>query len=62
MFGFDWDSDGDDSTFDDMITMDILDENDFKSCGKQNGSCLVFIVIIGSAIALPIVGLMKFLA
>ena len=62
MFGVDWDGDGEDSLFDDMITMDILDEEDSKGCGKLNGSCLMFLVVMGSAIALPVVGLVKFLA
>ena len=62
MFGVDWDGDGEDSFVDDMITMDILDEEDFKGGGKPNGSCLLFLIVIGSAIVLPIVGLVKFLA
>ena len=65
MFGFDWDGDGEEGLFDDMITLDILDdedEDDLRGGGKPNGSCLVFLIMMGSAIALPIVGLVKFLA
>lgn len=65
MFGFDWDGDGKEGLFDDMITLDILDdedEDDLLGAGRPNGSCLVFLLIMGSAIALPIVGLVKFLA
>ena len=62
MFGVDWDGDGKDGLFDDMITMDILDEGDSEGGGKPNGSCLMFLAVMGSAIVLPIAGLMKFLA
>ena len=61
VFGVDWDGDGEDSLFDDMITMDILDEEDSKACGTPNGSCLLFLITIGSALALPVAGLVKFL-
>ena len=64
MFGIDWDGDGEDGLFDDMITLDILDDEDEDDLrgGKPNGSCLVFLMIMGSIIALPIVGLVKILA
>lgn len=65
MFGIDWDGDGKEGLFDDMITLDILDdedEDDLCGGGKPNGSCLVFFMIMGSAIALPIAGLVKFFA
>ena len=64
MFGFDWDGDGKEGLFDDMITLDILDDEDEDDwrAGKPNGSCLLFLMIMGSAVALPIVGLVKFFA
>lgn len=61
MFGVDWDGDGKDGILDDFITMDILEDEDRRGGGKPNGSCLVFLLMIGSAVALPIVGVIKFL-
>ena len=63
MFGLDWDGDGKDGLIDDMITMDILDDDKDNFCGggKTNGSCLLFLIAIGSVVALPVVGLVKFL-
>lgn len=63
MFGVDWDGDGEEDLFDDMITLDILDdEDDYRGgSGKPNGSCLVFLLMMGSAVALPIVGLVRYL-
>lgn len=59
MFGFDWDGDGKEGLLDDMVTLDILDDedaDDLRGDGRPSGSCLVFLVFIGSAIALPIAG------
>lgn len=36
MFGFDWDNDGDDDIFDDVITMDLL-EDDKKADDSVSG-------------------------
>lgn len=60
MFGFDWDGDGKEGLFDDMLTLDILDAED-RDDGVPEGSCLVGFVTIGVIAALPIVGVIKLL-
>ena len=63
MFGVDWDGDGEEGLLDDIITMDILDGEDDLRGGnsRPTGSCLVFLIMIGTAVALPIAGLVKLL-
>ena len=61
MFGFDWDGDGKEGLFDDMVTLDILDAED-KDDGIREGSCLVGFIALGAIAALPVAVLIKFLA
>lgn len=63
MFGIDWDGDGEDGFLDDMVTLELLEdeEEDCHGGGKPNGSCLLFILGAGAAIATPIIGIVKWL-
>ena len=57
MFGIDWDGDGEEGLFDDMVTLDLIEDDekdDYRGGGKTNGSCLMFLVCMGAAIATPI--------
>lgn len=50
MFGVDWDGDGEESLFDDFITMDLIEEDitDNKTGeDKPTGSCLSGIIGFG---------------
>lgn len=63
MFGIDWDGDGEEGLFDDMVTLDLIedDEKDDYRGGKPNGSCLMFLVCLGAAVAAPIALITKFI-
>lgn len=65
MFGIDWDGDGEEGLFDDMVTLDLLEdeeEDDYRGGGKPNGSCLLFLVCLGTAVVAPVVGIIKLFA
>ena len=64
MFGIDWDGDGNESLFDDMVTLDTLEdeeEDDCRGSGTPNGSCLIFVVGFVTAFIAPIIGIVKWL-
>lgn len=49
--GFDWDGDGKDSLFDDMVTLHVLDKNQKQNKGSGNnkggrGSCAVSVLAV----------------
>lgn len=49
--GFDWDGDGKDSLFDDMVTLHVLDKNQKQNKGNGNnkggrGSCAVSVLAV----------------
>ncbi len=54
MFGIDWDGDGEESLFDDMLTMDIIeDHHGGGGGGNKGGGCLsCFLLIIGIPVLL----------
>lgn len=71
MFGFDWDNDGKEDLFDDMLTIEFLtaikeDDEDvdydesYDVIGRPSGSCLVTVLMMGAAFMLPILGMLKF--
>ncbi len=50
MFGIDWNGDGEDSLIDDMITLEILDDEDggrgSGGGGNKGGGCLSCVVLM----------------
>lgn len=65
MFGIDWDGDGEEGLFDDVVTLDLLEDeekDEYRGGGKPNGSCLLFLAFLGTAIAMPVIGILKLLA
>lgn len=56
MFGIDWDGDGEDTLFDDILTMDILeDHHGGGGGGNKGGGCLsCFLMIIGVPVLLMV--------
>lgn len=64
MFGIDWDGDGEEGLFDDMVTLDLIenDEEDFREVSNPNGSCLLFLACLGTALAAPVFGIINLLA
>ncbi len=65
MFGFDWDGDGEEGFFDDMMTIHMIEEAENEDSGYGNGggsgSCLMFLLAMGAVAATPIILAVNFL-
>lgn len=61
MFGIDWNNDGKEDLLDDMITLELLDDDENAVSGGHDNSCLLFFILMGLMVISPVVLILQLL-